>query len=497
MDTSNDVLKKYLERAKYKVIPVQSEDVSMVAGPDDTLGVYHIIKNFDGSIEKVISQEVDKLCRFRNKLTDLILDTLDDIEVEISLYLFCFGQRTVSSQCHIILSMKGVKLVNLDDLSGSLSNYFPRFKLDKVEKENFDAYVGYLHTVAGFFNKGIEKMYIPKNKYSSPRELSNEVKKYIKGQDDVVESVAIPFFQHMESMRNRTCCEIKGSFIIIGNTGTGKSEMLRRFAELCDVPVIRINTSDCVPSAWTGKHIQDFISSEINDKTDLEKLRYAVLVFNEFDKITHHNTTHVSSKSSDWEKDMQAEFLKFYDKGYELLIQRPIQNGITETYRLATENLLLCFDGAFTGLEQIIDKRTGQDSKIGYAPVPKSSERTSGKLQVVTEDLAKWGYGTELLGRIGTFLVMNPMSEELMVEVLTNASDNILDTHVKECAQYGITLKFSDEAIRTIAHNAIEKKLGFRGIKPLLNEILKPIYYDCDSYTNKTIVLNNQYLKGK
>lgn len=145
-------IKRYLKKANYKVIPVQSDDVCMIAGPDEALGVCRIITNLDGPSETIISREANKLCRFRNKLNDLIQETLEDIEIKISLYLFCPCKITISSQCRMLLSIKGVKLINLDEPSEALSNCFPRFQLEGEEVENYDAYVEYLQTVAKFFN---------------------------------------------------------------------------------------------------------------------------------------------------------------------------------------------------------------------------------------------------------------------------------------------------------------------------------------------------------
>ena len=319
----------------------------------------------------------------------------------------------------------------------TFNTYFPKFSMAEHYAEAYMACTDYMQAVANYIDKiticeddekeiefHSESMGILK--YSSPRALAHEVNKFVKGKDEVVYSVAIPFFQHIESMRNNTTYETKNSFIIIGNTGTGKSEILRRYAQLCDVPIIRINMADCVPSSWKEQHIQDHISFYIDSRTDLEKLRYAALVFNEFDKITHYNTVATSSTGTDWDMDMQRELLRFYDKGYELLIERPTSNGTLETYRLPTDNFLLCFDGAFSGIDKIIEKRIGKTSRIGYSSQQEEQEQSGDFSKLKAKDLGEWGYMPELLERIGSFYVMNPMSENLMVAVLTTASENIL-----------------------------------------------------------------------
>ncbi len=489
----------YLKATKYSFVPVWSYDINMVMLPDEKLYLYYVLKNNE-DIDREISNGIDLIYQLRDKLNDIITDTLNDIDINISMYLLSENPISISSQTLHYISLKGVEYEECGVENNTLEKLFPKYQLSDEEAESYKAYTEYMQNVANYIDRSIEAQLRAKNeyfKYSSPRILANEVKKFIKGQDEVVESVAIPFFQHMESMHNNTTCDIKNSFIIVGDTGTGKSEILRRYAQLCDVPIIRINMADCTPSAWKGQHIQDHISFYLNSEADLKKLRYAVLVFNEFDKITHYNATPISSKGTDWDMDMQRELLRFYDKGYELLIERPTPRGTIETYHLPTDNFLLCFDGAFSGIDKIIKKRIDEASRtrIGYTSLSDTPKPISAISQLKFEDLEKWGYIPELLGRIGSFFVMNPMSENLMVEVLTSASENILDAHIKQCARYGISLKFEEDAIRHIARKAMDVKLGFRAVKSILNYILKPIYFDCDKYKGAEILVDEEFIK--
>lgn len=506
MGSLADVIQRHLKAKKYNTVPVFSYGINMVMIPDEILCLYIILKNSD-DIDKEISKEVDRICQLRDRLIDIIVDTLEDIEITLSMYLFTANHQKISSQSQRFLSLKGVELVEFSVPNATLNKLFPKYKISNDEIENYEAYTEYMQTVANYIDgrcdpvTGEEKGNMTNSSskitfnYSSPRALANEVKKYVKGQNEVIDSVAIPFFQHMESMLNATTCDIKNSFIIIGNTGTGKSEILRRFAQLCDVPIIRINMADCTPSAWKGQHIQDHIGFYLNSEEDLQKLKYAVLVFNEFDKITHYNSIPASSKGTDWDMDMQREMLRFYDKGYELLIERPTPRGTIETYHLPTDNFLLCYDGAFSGIDKIIEKRIGKAARVGFT-TSQSKQRPIGDIsQLKSEDLEKWGYIPELLGRIGSFFVMNPMSEDLMVEVLTSASESIIHAHIKQCAQYGITLKIEEVAIRYIAGKAMEMKLGFRAVKSILNDIMKPIYFDCDKYEGKELVVDLNFIK--
>ena len=103
----------------------------------------------------------------------------------------------------------------------------------------------------------------------SPQEMSNHVKQFIKGQDEVVDKLAVPFYLHLDSKRNQYTSKLKTPVLVIGPTGVGKSEMFRRYGKICDCPIIRINTSEIVPSAWKGLHITDILAREINEEGNL------------------------------------------------------------------------------------------------------------------------------------------------------------------------------------------------------------------------------------
>jgi ATP-dependent protease Clp ATPase subunit len=114
--------------------------------------------------------------------------------------------------------------------------------------------------------------------------------------------------------------------------------------------------------------------------------------------------------------------------------------------------------------------------------------------QLTVADLQKWGYIPELLGRIGTFLTMNPMSEELIYEIITTASENILNAHKAQCQMHGFELEFTEDALRKIAKMATESGLGFRSVKTILANLMEDVYFDCDRYKDSTLTVNEEFI---
>lgn len=460
------------------------------------------------NIDNIVKFETEKLSFIGNKFKDVIIDTLDEIDVEVT-KVIVVRNAGLSDEMHEYAMSSDVRLCPYDK-NAIEYNFQLMDENDCLDDDSYEAFKNYIETVITYLktnipenagnrprpNATVRNNTINGRWFSSPRALAEEVKKSVKGQDDVIDSISIPFFQHVESMRNKQTCSVKNSFIIAGNTGTGKSETLRRFAELCNVPIIRINISECTAYGWKGQSISDFISYYINDESDIEKLKYAVIVFNEFDKITHYNARITSTSGTDGDRDMQRDLLKFYDKGYELMIDKSSGFSCGEKYRIPTENMLLCFDGAFSGIEKIIEKRLDLNPKVGYGTASSQNDNINLMSQLTMEDLEIWGYLPELLGRIGSCYVMNPMTKELAYEIITGASDNILEAHRQQCLQYGIDVEFSDEVLWHISEETVKAKQGFRAAKTILSGMMEKIYFDCDKYSGQKFKIDMNYVSN-
>lgn len=505
-------IEKILTSGHYEIVSIEPFGSFVALAPNDRIFLFSVITGIE-NLNEQIQRDIRQLCAIRNAFIRVISETLENIKVTLSMVIVCNNDIKIINKTEQLLHMNNVLFIRYDGNSKTVYDIFPKIKIDKAKRDDMKSYRDYIETTISYIRRFPDECFRDTYNhhspigetncnseiqiFSSPRALANEIKKYVKGQDNVIDRIAVPFFQHIESMRTKTSCEIKTSFILAGGTGTGKSEILRRFCQLSGVPIIRINTADCTPASWRGQHISDHISYYVEDITDIEKLRYAVLVFNEFDKITHYNQKQVGQNSSDWDADMQREFLRFYDKGYELMIEKQGTLGGNEKYRLPTDNLLLCYDGAFSGIEKLIQKRLNKETRIGFTTPSQLYKDKEYISELAVEDLERWGYLPELLGRIGSFYVMNPMSEDLIYEIITTASENILDAHKVQCSQHGITLTFKKEALRYIAQQAMSSNLGFRAVKTILSRIMQPIYFDCDKHYGQELIVDKHFIEQR
>ena len=321
----------------------------------------------------------------------------------------------------------------------------------------------------------------------SAKEMAAYVKQFIKGQDEAIDKLSVPFYQHLDSKRKQYTSKIKTPVLVMGPTGVGKSEMFRIFGKICDCPVIRINSSEIVPAAWRGLHINDILAREINDNVTIKDMEYAIIVFHEFDKLTHFGQKMVGSSGTDMDTDMMRDIMRLFETEHSLHLENGFDthNMSTRSYRLPVDNLLIVFDGAFSGITEIIKKRLNIGRTIGYSQVQSSKYEGINLQQLVTnEDLMQWGYMPELLGRIGECIVMNPLTSDVIYEIMTSAKDNILQSHIDFCSNNNVDLVFEEDAIRYIAAEAHKSGLGFRNVKTLLSKALNRLYYDLPEGTN-------------
>ena len=321
------------------------------------------------------------------------------------------------------------------------------------------------------------------NNFKTAKELAAYVKQYIKGQDDAINKLAVSFFQHIDSKRKHYTSMVKTPVILIGDTGTGKSELLRIFGQALnnECPIIRINSSEIAPSSWKGLHISDILIREMGGNTSLRDLEYAIIVFHEFDKLPHYNQKTVGSNGSDMDNDMMRDIMRLLETGHSL----HLENGFDQktmapkTYRLPVDNLLIVFDGAFGGIENIVKKRLHIGNSIGYAQTKRDECYPNDLRKMVTnDDLISYGFMSELIGRIGNIVVMNSLSSDMIYEIMTTAKNSILQAHIDYCSMNNIELVFHEEALRYIANVASVSGLGFRNVKTVLSQALNALYFE-------------------
>jgi ATP-dependent Clp protease ATP-binding subunit ClpX len=362
------------------------------------------------------------------------------------------------------------------------------------DPEDWDNDIDWLHEADSPQNDKEEKQDL---KYHSPREMADEVKKYVVGQDEAIEQMAVIIYQHYLWVKTGKPNMVKSCAVLIGETGVGKTEILRRYAEIIDCPFIRINSAEFVPNGWKGNTLSAVIGSYLNKYTERE-LEKAIIMFSEIDKIVHHKTSERSDKSADYDMDVSREIMKFADEDTTMQI-----SGEFSSHSIRVSGIQILLDGAFYGLSDIIKRRVNKKEKELYQKSNKHEEDNYYLPQVCSQDLLDYGFPPELLSRIGMYIVLNKPDATFIKNVLTYAKDNVLERHIAFCKDHGIELSFSDDAIMAICQICANSMLGVRYANTIVTEILNTVYYtilDASDTTNaepKKVTITSAMVKEK
>jgi ATP-dependent Clp protease ATP-binding subunit ClpX len=199
---------------------------------------------------------------------------------------------------------------------------------------------------------------------------------------------------------------------------------------------------------------------------------------------------------------MMRDLMRLLDVGHTLHIENgnnPME-GTPNIVELPTENLLVVFSGAFSGIEKIIQRRMRVGASMGFGATKSGDAEAENYMKyVTTEDLEEWGFLPEFLGRIGVFAVMNPLTVDTIVEIMKQAKGNILEGHVDYASHNNVDLRFSDEALRIIAEKAYASGLGFRNVKAILSEVMNRLYFtmsDGESGESRVVNVDREFMKN-
>ena len=334
--------------------------------------------------------------------------------------------------------------------------------------------------------------------FDSPNDLAAAVKEYIKGQDEVIDRLAVLYYLHYMSRIKGTDSFMR-SALTIGPTGCGKSEINRRFGLLCDFPVLTINSGQFSPTGYRGSSLSELVLQFKTDRSlSDDDMKYLVIIVPEFDKIAHYN---LRTSDKGYDADQMQQIMQILDKGNQMSFesQSIITFGYEQSHKLCTDNWLVILDGAFEGMEDIVRKRLNLNLSLGFSRAVDPVIGSANILKHVNNmDLLTWGFMKELVGRIDVICVLNPMTKDVIYQILSEAKDSVLQYHINLCKQFNIDLQFTDDALRFIADDAMKKPFGFREVPSSLSDIMIPIYREyCRASNNngkQTIIIDKEHV---